>query len=87
MLRGPGSISNGAIIGLRSFCKSVEQGTLIAGGVIGINKQSLPLEAFSGSVDVVAPGVFGLLVDLEDNVIKIFTGLNIVQTTNDDREL
>lgn len=87
VLRSTGSIGNRAIIGLRFLCESIQQGALIAGGVIGINQQSLSLEAFSGSVDVVAPGVFGLLVDLEHNVIKIFTGLNIVQTADDDGEL
>jgi hypothetical protein len=38
MLRGPWCIGYGAIVGLGLLSESIEQGALIARGVIGINK-------------------------------------------------
>lgn len=86
VLRSSWSIGNCAIVSLGFLSKAIQQGTLIARRVIGINEKRLTLKSFSSSINVVASGLFSQLIDLKDNVIKIFACLDIVKTTDNDRE-
>lgn len=87
MFRCSWCIGNGAIIGLGFRGKSLKQRALIAWSFIRLYKQCLSLEALSCSIDVVASGFFGLLIDLKHDIIQIFSCLHVIKASDDDIKL
>jgi hypothetical protein len=82
MLRSAWSIGDRAVIYLWFLCKALKQRTLIARSLKRINQQCLPLEALCGTVNIIASCFLALLIDLEDNIIQIFSGFDIIQSPN-----
>jgi hypothetical protein len=82
MLRSTRSIGDRAIIYLWFLCKALKQRTLIARSLKRINQQCLPLETLCGTVNIIASCFLAFLIDLEDNIIQIFSGFDIIRSPN-----
>jgi hypothetical protein len=87
MLWSPGSIRDGAVVDLRLLSQALKQRALIARSLEGIHEQRLSLEPFSRTIDIVASGLLTLLIDKKDNIIQILPGLDVIQASNNNREL
>jgi len=82
-----GCIGNGAIVGFWCLGKSIQQGTLIAWCFIRLDQQCLSLKSLSCSIDVIASSFLWFLIDLKHNTVEIFSGFNVIETSDDNWKL
>lgn len=87
MLRSTWSISNGTVIHLWFLGKTLKQRALIARSLKRINQQSLPFKSLCSTINIIASCLLTLLINLKDDIIQIFPGLDIIQASNNDWKL